>query len=426
MSFVATNPLSQRLAVLERLWQEFRRFPDARLCRWLFAPGEAWFLTSFLQEQAGPDAVTNDVFITLRTPVHQWQTYFDQALTELATLLSHDVAQLAERNITLTWATEPQKREADPLARFVGYVNRFANALRVYTDGALVLCLLPQAHASQTVLDQMLTALLMSDLSADIRLVVVDTTGEEQLTTLAGRFGSAVRSNPVDLQLQKVTRQLAALGSPTAPDVKFRQWHTELSNAINQRNLREVLYFATNCLLICQQEQWHSLEGSVHLAVAHAYVTHRRYEEALERYNRVVDQMEPLFSNGDKAAGQMSIMAWLGAGGVYAELRQRQRATDCYGSAGERAELLQEWLLAIEAHRRLALTHTQENRTRLSETHYLYLLTLAEHLPPEQHQTAKLSEIGQLYWQQQSTTEKRQKVAERLAQLLGPDWRKSI
>lgn len=425
MPFVATNPLSQRIAVLERLWQEFRRFPNARLCRWLFAPGEAWFLPYFLQEQAGPDAVTNDIFITLRTPVSHWQAYFEQALTELDSLVSYDVEELTNRDVLITWAREPKKSEADPLARFIGYVNRFANALGVHTDGALILCLLPQAYESQTALDQMLTALLMSDLSADVRLIVADTIGAEQLTTLAGRFGNAIRSNPVDLQLQKVTRQLASLGSPTAPDVKFRQWHAELSNAITQRNLRDVLYFANNCLLICQQEQWHSLEGSVHLSVAHAYGTHRRYEEALERYNRVVDQMEPLFQDGDQAAGRMSIMAWLGAGGIYDELRQRQRALDCYTLASERAESLQEWLLAIESHRRLALAHKQESRSRLAETHYLRLFTLAEQLPPEQHQAAKLSEIGLLYWQQQATTEKRQKATERLAQLLGNDWRKA-
>lgn len=425
MPFVATNPLSQRLAVLERLWLEFRRLSNARLCRWLFAPGEAWFLDTFLQEQAGADAVSNDIFLTLRTPVQHWQTYFEQALDELTSLINHDVALLADRDLAIVWASEPKKAEEDPLARFVGYLNRFMKGLNAHTDGALVLCLLPKSFASPTVLDQMLTALLQANLSPDIRLIVADTIGEEQLATLPGRFGKTVYSHPIDLQLQKITRQLASFGPPTAPDVKFRQWHAELTNAMAQRNLRDVEYFANNCLLICQQENWRSLEASVNLSVAHAYVDHRRYEEALSLYNRVIDQMEILFKQGDETAGRMSIMAWLGAGSVYTELRQRQRAIDCYGLASERAEALQEWLLAIESHRRLAAAYTQESRMRLSETHYLQLFTLAEHLPAEHYQLARLPEIGQLYWQQQQTPEKRQKVTELLNQLLGVGWRKT-
>ncbi|GAB3726434.1 hypothetical protein [Spirosoma lituiforme] len=424
MPFVATNPLSQRLAVMERLWLEFRRLPNARLCRWLFAPGEGWFLDVFLQEQAGPDAISNDIFFTLRTPVHHWQTYFELALNELASQIDHDLALLAERDLVRTWTGEPGKREADSVIRFVDYLNRFVKELGKYTDGVCVLCLQPQSTESPAVLEQVLTALLQGRLSPDIRLIVADTIGEEQLTTLPGRFGAVVYSHAIDLQLQKVIRQLASFGSPTAPDVKFRQWHAELSNAMAQRNLRDVEYFANNCLLICQHEQWYSLEGSVHLSVAHAYVNHRRYEDALDRYSRVIDQMERLFSQGDGAAGRLSIIAWLGMGGVYGELRQRQRAMDCYNLASERAETLEEWLLAIESHRRLAVAHAQESRMRLSETHYRQLLTLAEHLPPEQHQAARLSDIGQVYWQQQQTPEKRQNVSERLSQLLGPGWRK--
>lgn len=424
MPFVATNPLSQRLAVMERLWQEFRRLPGARLCRWLFAPGEAWFLDVFLEEQAGAEAVTNDIFVALVTPVHHWQGYFETALAQLAELVSHDTTLLAQRGIITPgdWGRKPTGQAQLP--DFVGYVNRFAKALRNHTDGALVLCLLPQSCPNSTVLDQMLTALLQGGLSADVRLMVVDIQGAERLATFANRFKAEVYTTPVDLQLQKVTRQLAALGSPTAPDVKFRQWHAELTNALTQRNLRDVLYFASNCLLICQQERWYCLAGSVHLAVAQAYVDHHRYEEALSRYNSVLDDMEAEFQKGDEAAGRISLMAWLGAGGVYWELRQRPRAIEYYGRAGERAEALQEWLLALETHRRLGWAHNLEGRTRLSETHYQRLFELAGHLPVEQHPMARLPEIGRTYWQQQTTPEKRRQVDERLTPLLGADWRR--
>lgn len=425
MSFVATNPLSQRLAILERLWQEFRRMPSARLCRWLFSTEEEWLLPVFLQDQAGPDAISNDIFVIISTPVHHWQTYFEQALDECTERINHDLALLAERDLIIRWPPEPKKSAVDPLARFVSYVNRFARALRTQTDGVLVLCLLPQAYTNPTVLDQMLTALLLGGLSADIRILIADTIEEERLATLPGRFQADVYSTQVDLQLQKVVRQLAALGSPIAPDVKFRQWHAELSTAITQRNLKDVLYFANNCLLICQQEKWSSLAGSVHLSVAYAYTDHHRYEEALARYNQVIDQMEPLFGNGDKAAGQLSIVAWLGAGGVYWELRQRQRAIDFYGLASERAEALEEWLLALESHRRLGVSQTRESQTQLADKHYLRLFELAEHLPPEQHQVAQLAEIGQTYWQQQQTPDRRRKADELLTQLLGSGWRKA-
>lgn len=425
MLYVASNPLSQRLAILERLWRQFRRLPTARLCRWLFVPGEEWLLDVFLQEQAGPEAVSNDVFIVLRTPVQHWQTYFDHALAELTDLISHDLALLAERDLVVAWPSEPKKAGEDLLSRFVSSVNRLVKGLAVYTDGALVLCLLPQSFVSTTVLDQMLTALLLGGLSPDVRIMITDAIGQEQLATLPGRFQSEIYSTPVDLQLQKVIRQLAAMGSPIAPDVKFRQWQAELTAAIIQRNLRDVQYFAANCLLICQQERWTSLEGSVHLSVAHAFADHRRYEEALARYNQVTDLMEPLFASGDESAGRISIMAWLGSGGIYGELRQRQQAIDCYERAVERAEALQEWLLALESHRRLAVAYAQDSRGRLSETHYLQLFTLAENLPPDQRRMARLSETGQTYWQQQQTPEKRRKADELLTQLLGTDWRKA-
>lgn len=217
MPFVATNPLSQRLAVLERLWLEFRRLPDARLCRWLFAPGEAWFLDVFLQEQAGPDAISNDVFITLRTSVQHWQTYFDHALDELSSQIDHDTALLADRELAIVWTADPKKNEADSLVRFVGYINRFVKGLGVHTDGVLVLCILPSSSASPAVLDQVLTGLLLGKLSSDIRIIVADTIGEEQLATLPGRFGQEVYSHAIDLQLQKVTRQVASLARQQHP-----------------------------------------------------------------------------------------------------------------------------------------------------------------------------------------------------------------
>ncbi|ADB40097.1 hypothetical protein [Spirosoma linguale] len=413
------NPLSQRISVLERLWQEFRRLPDARLCRWLFVPDEHWFLTLFLQKQTGPQAVSNDIFITLDTPVQHWQTFFEQALADLSEQVGHDLLLLADQNIRIQWPPEANGVKQDPITRFISSVNLLDTRLRTYTDGLLVLCLLPQATASNIVLDQMLTALLMGGLSPTVRILITDTVGAEQLATLPGRFRKEVCSNPINLQLQKVIHQVAALGSPMAPDVKFRQWHAELSTALTQRNLPDVLYFARKCELICQQERWAALEGSVHLSVAQAYKDHRRHEDALDRYKRVIDQMEPLYDAGDALAGRISLVAWLGAGEIYETTRQRQRAINEYELASNRAEHLKEWLLAIESHRRLALAYEQHGRSRLSEEHYLRLFTLAEHLPPEQHAVARLPEIGRQYWQRQQTPDKRRKADELLTQLLG-------
>lgn len=413
------NPLSQRIAVLERLWQEFRRLPDARLCRWLFAPDEHWFLTLFLQKQTGPQAVSNDIFITLDTPVHHWQLFFEQALADLSEQIGPDLRLLTDHNITIRWPSEANGSKQDPLTRFVKAVNQLDARLRAYTDGLLVLCFLPQATAGNIVLDQMVTALLMAGLSPTVRVLLTDTIGAEQLPTLPGRFRKEVYSGPITLQFQKIIHQVAALGSPMAPDVKFRQWHAELTTALSQRNLPDVLYFAQKCQQICQQERWTGLEGSVHLSVAQAYKDHHRYKEALARYTLVVDQMQPLYETGDALAGHISLMGWLGAGEVYETTRQRQRAIEGYGLASERAEHLKEWLLAIECHRRLAVAYDLTGRTRLAEDHYLRLFTLAGNLPPEQHQTARLPEIGRLYWQRQQTPDKRQKADELLTQLLG-------
>ncbi|SOD90063.1 tetratricopeptide repeat protein [Spirosoma fluviale] len=413
------NPLSQRLSVLERLWQEFRRLPDTRLCRWLFAPNEHWFLALFLEKQTGPQAISNDIFITLDTPVQHWQAFFEQALTDLSEQIGHDLPLLADQTITIQWPSEAKGTKQDPVARFVTAVNQLDTRLRAYTDGFLVLCLLPQANAGNIVLDQMITALLMGGLSPTVRVLITDTTGVEQLATLPGRFRKEVHSSPINLQFQKVIHQVAALGSPTAPDVKFRQYHAELTTALSQQNLRDVLYFAQKCQLICQQERWTGLEGGIHLSIAQAYKEQHRYEEALARYLLAVNQMEPLFDTGDVLAGRISLMAWLGAGEVYETMRQRQRAIDGYGLASARAEFLNEWLLAVESHRRLAVAHDLSGRSRLADEHYLRLFALAEHLPPEQHPVARLPEIGKLYWQRQQTPEKRRKADELLTQLLG-------
>jgi tetratricopeptide (TPR) repeat protein len=110
---------------------------------------------------------------------------------------------------------------------------------------------------------------------------------------------------------------------------------------------------------------------------------------------------------------------------VYETLRQRPRAIDYYQRAGDRAEALQDWLLAIESYRRLSVVHEQTGNTKASEAAYQYLFELAEKLPPEQNGAARLTEIGKRYWQQQTTSAGRHKTDERLSQLLGANWRRS-
>ncbi len=413
------------MAVLERHWQAFRRRPQLRVCRWVFTPDEQWLLSLFLQEQAGINAVSNDIFVVLRTPLQSWQRYVDQALDELTDGVQHDLVLLDQHGLSVDLADATRPTGQDAVSRFVQYLHQLNRTVRTHTDGALVLCLLPESADDKATLEPVLTALLQRDLPADLRLLVTDTVGAEQLATLCGRFRADCYSSTIDMQLPKIIRQLAALGSPTAPDVKFRQWQAELTAALAQRNLRDVQYFANNCLLICGQQNWPVLAGSVHLSVAYAYVDHRRFEEALTRYGQVIEQMERLCETGDASAGQLSIMAWLGGGGVYETLRQRPRAIDYYQRAGDRAEALQDWLLAIESYRRLSIVHEQSGSTKASEAAYQHLFALAEKLPPEQHGAARLTEIGKRYWNQQTTSAGRHKADERLSQLLGTRWRRS-
>ncbi|GEM_PF-5778447 len=414
------------MAVLERHWQAFRRRPSMRLCRWIFAPDEQWLLSLFLQEQAGINAVSNDVFIAVRTPAQAWQTYFEQALDELTDAVQHDLTLLDQHGLSVDPVDAPTRPGLDAVSRFIHYLHQLNRVIRSYTDGMLVLCLLPESVENEATLEPILTALLQRDLPPDLRLLVTDTTGAEQLATLCGRFRTDCYSSTVDMQLPKVIRQLAALGSPTAPDVKFRQWQAELTAALAQRNLREVQHFANNCLLICGQQNWTTLAGSVQLSVAQAYVDHRRFEEALTRYHQVIEQMERLYADGDVSAGQLSIMAWLGGGGVYDELRQRQRAIDYYQRAADRSETVQGWLLAVESYRRLSVVHAQAGNTKASETAYQRLFDTAEQLPPEQHGAARLTDVGKRYWQQQATAAGRHKADERLTKLLGVNWRRTI
>ncbi|QJD80309.1 hypothetical protein [Spirosoma rhododendri] len=106
-------------------------------------------------------------------------------------------------------------------------------------------------------------------------------------------------------------------------------------------------------------------------------------------------------------------------------MRQRQRAIDYYQRAADRAETLQDWLLAVESYRRLSVVHAQAGSTAASETAYQRLFDSVEKLPPEQHGAARLPDIGKRYWAQQATSAGRHKADERLTQLLGTNWRRT-
>ena len=417
-----TNPLAQRLNTLTVAWQNFTQLTDARLCRWLVVADEAWLLDAFLSQPKASDTPTEGLLLPLRSRCETAQGYWLSLANELSRFATEFVARPENEDKHLRWTPVLVQSSTDAPGRFLQMVQDFGKLVAPHLNGSLALCLLPGPDTDLDAFGRFLFLLMSQSWPPSVRVLVRDDAIKPKLDILVGRFGPLVHSTRIDLDLPELVRQAASAGDLAQPDGEFRQHQADFTNTLARRNLPEAERIAALLLPVCSTQKWPALGATVYIGLGQGYADARRFKEAKTRFERAVALTEPAYETGDALAGLTSISVWLGLGGVFERQNERPHALAIYQQATDRADLLNEPVLAIECHRRLSETYLAAEKSDLATAHYDRIFALAEPLTPTQRLQAHLPAIARTYWKTQKTFDQRRLAHIRLKGLLGPNW----
>jgi tetratricopeptide (TPR) repeat protein len=424
------NPLDSRFKTLSDGWQTFAQLPDRnagatpRLCRWLLKSAEFWLVDTLLSYENSPDARIGGVFITLRSPCRSMNEYWLFLANEFTSWAGAYVSNEARASLDLRWESAYVAHEADAPRRFLAMLNEFARLIAPHQNGPLVLCLFPTVGTEPDVFSRFLFQLLSQSLPDSLRLLVRDEHEKPALNSLAKSLGRNMHSQFLDMQVPEYVSNITSGGNPQEPANRIRDYQKALALALapNQKDIPEAERIAVDALKLCDEQKWHSLAASVHIALAYALFEENRNKEAITRYQQALDITEPAYKTGDSYAGYTSAIAWLGMASIDEHEGSRAKQEARYQQATERAMAVQEPIMAVQTLYMLAQLYRKWSKHIQEQEQYERIFTLAEGLTPTQRVYVKLPEIGAAYYKQQTTYHQRQTTLARLKNLLGENW----
>ncbi len=429
------NPLDSRFKTLSDGWQTFAQLPDQnagatpRLCRWLLKSAEFWLVDTLLSYENSPDARIGGVFITLRSPCRSMKEYWLFLANEFTSWAGAYVSNEARTNLNLHWDSPYVAHEQDAPRRFLEMLNQFARLIAPHQNGPLVLCLFPTVGTEPDVFSRFLFQFLSQSMPTSLRLLVRDEHEKPALDSLAKSLGRNMHSQFLDMQVPEYVSKITSGGNPEEPANRIREYQKALALALapdrtrpDQKDIPEAERIAVDALKLCDEQKWHSLAASIHIALAYAFFEENRNKEALVRYQQALDITEPAYKKGDTYAGYTSAIAWLGLASMDEREGSRAKQEAHYQQVTERAVAVQEPIMAVQTLYMLAQLYRKWSKHIQENEQYERIFTLADGLTPTQRVYVKLPEIGAVYYKQQSTYNQRRIVLTKLKDLLGENW----
>ena len=419
------NPLDERFKTLSDGWQAFTQAPAApRLCRWTLKTPEYWLVDTLLSYENGPEAHTDAFFVTLRSPCRSASEYWLFLANELSSWATAYVTSEVNTTKNLRWTNVFVASSTDAPGRFLRMLGDFASLIAPHHRGPLVLSLLPAPGTDDATFSRFLFQLMSQPLPASLRLLVRDDVAKPALDSLAKSLGKAMFTQFMDMKLPAYVTKITSGGDPNDPANKIRAYQRALSLALapNRKDIPEAERIAVLSLKLCDEQKWHSLAASIHIALAYAYFEEKRNKEATARYGFALDITEPAYKNGDTYAGYTSAIAWMGLASMAEREGNRPRIEALYQQVTERAVAVKEPIMAVNCLKTLAGWYRKWGKPRQENDQYERLFTLADTLTPTQRVYVKLPEIGSAYYGQLTTYDQRRVALIRLRGLLGEEW----
>jgi hypothetical protein len=310
---------------------------------------EAFLQTTCLEENpALEDEPLPDLFIPFYAGCTRPDTYTGQLVAELNQAMAYDTEALADEGISLSGPAEiPEAGQPLRPAYFLQHLQLLADQLP--EADLLVAMLLPATAGRQ--FGKWLEQAADCPIPANIRLLVVDSIGEEVLAQAAMRFPDRIRTSQLNLNMPRAMRQAAAAGDPAEAGVKFRKALLALSQAAASGKLAEVKRLEAVPLLIARQQGWWSMEIAVHSVVASADIGLNQLPQAIPRYELAYGLAKKAHLAGNTEALSLAVQCLLNKATVLMVRKAFPEAAETYALAAAHAREAHDNFQVMEAKR---------------------------------------------------------------------------
>ena len=420
-----SNPITQRLDKIYQLWQRFRAVPEARICRWLFQADEKKMVEAFLETTYQKNNPAVDFFLPFYTPYTKPESYAEVLLAELNQAVAADTEGLAAEGITLTWSPKPANVAGSPEDIFLQQLQILAQQLPA---PEMVVAVLMPTNVTKS-FGKWLYRFSRLSIPANIRLLVVDAVEEEILAKATGKAPEQILTYSLDLDMSGAMRQLAAVGNPADPGVKFRKAFLELSQAAASRNLAEVKRLEVSPLVIAREQGWVPMEIAVHSLIAAAYIGLNRLPEALNRYQQAYGLAQKAFGGGEAVGLTLAVQACLNQGSVQIAQKKFREAAAAYALAAEHAQAAGDNFQVMEAKRLQGYCLEKCSDWEVAYIVEKEALAAATLLDEQLRHNSTLPYLGQALLElayRVGYKEEYLKLEEKMDALAGPDWRSKV
>jgi hypothetical protein len=350
VSSLKANPITQRIDAMVHLWERFREQPEARVCRWVIAPDEKQMVDAFLETSYLEQNPLPDLFLPFYTPFTDSADYARGLMEELRANLENDQKALEEAGIQISWRPAQQKEEEEAdAAWFLRNLNRLAEQYPLPEEGYLVAVLLPPV--AEKPYGKWLLKAVRAGIPARLRLLVLDQASAETLAVFAAKSPLQVHSTTLDLDMPTAMRQLASVGNPADPGVKFRKAFLNLAQAASAKDLAAVQRLEVLPLAIAREQGWAPMEIAVHGLVASAYIGLNQLPEAVGRYDLGLQLAQKAYATGDKSALTLAVQALSCKGSVHLSQKAYEDAANAFAAAAPLAQEAGDFFQVMEAKR---------------------------------------------------------------------------
>ena len=421
------NPIERRLEQINTLWDEFIENSDARLLRWFGKQDSLRMVDVFLKVENEEIGHTKDLFINLDNAFENQKEYGFDLIELIKKEYKRSLNHLEEENIPSDWLCPALNPKLSDIENFINCCVSFKDFYKEMLSH-FVIVFLPQKISNKSDFQTWLLTLANSDIPDTVRFMVVDYAELPVLESAELAENKKIITQELDLDMPAAYMELAHQVGDT-PDCKFRNCFLALSIAAGKGDIKCAAKEAKAALAIAEKHNWITMQTTVYMALASAYLAAGKTDEAIVNYQHAEKTTVKDHEEGDTTASKLMLQAKFGHAGVLLSEKQFTEAADVYKEVVPLAQQLEDNMMTIEACRMASYCYEKENEIDLAWEYGDKALDAGDILKQQDRKNTTLAFVGQAmlgltehhpYDQQFETLDKR------IENSLGVNWKKLL
>ncbi|MGE0756467.1 MAG: hypothetical protein AB7F89_08010 [Pirellulaceae bacterium] len=420
---MATNPILQRIDRMTAAWEEFAAAPAARLACWQLDHDSARMFELFLEMQYDEAGEVPDLFVRFGEPFADGSRYGGTIRESLIAQYEEVREGLEAEGIPARWQPPLPRRGDDGIASLLAAAESL-HQVSASLARHVVLVLTPAQIAEAEAWREWLQQLLRRPIPEHVRFLVVDQVGSTACEGLCpGEPERVVVLAPaldMGVAYLELLRQVPGAG----PGAVFRRFYVALGNAVTAGDLELARRLATHAGKIAQQQQWPQLQAAVALLLGGGWMARQDYTAALDCYRQ---GRQVLGAATDPVGQRVALQASFAEGSALLAAGQTAEAAKVYEQIHTSSMPLGDSFARLEGARMAAYCHELAGNRAAAWTRHLDALTAGETMGESARQST-LPYAGQAMLRLGRDREPAElaQVRQRLDQLLGQDWERSL